>query len=41
MTPGRVSSMVLVYIVVMLNAIWLKKTRLDAVKCWFMKGLLV
>jgi hypothetical protein len=40
MTPGGVSSMVQVYIFVMLNAIWLK-TRLDAMKCSFMRGLLV
>jgi hypothetical protein len=39
MTPGGVSSMVQVYIVVMLNALCLK-TRLDDIKCWFMKGLL-
>jgi hypothetical protein len=40
MTQGCVSSMCQVYIVVMLNAIWLK-TSLDVMKCWFLKGLLV
>jgi hypothetical protein len=40
MTPGGVSSMVQVYIVVTLNAMW-SVIRLDAIKVWFMKGLLV